>query len=41
MLEAVNSMKVEQAELRHFHNRQRAFAWIVIGLLMVLLFVGT
>jgi len=39
-LEAVISMKAELAELRRAHNRQRLFSWIVIGLLVVLLFVG-
>ena len=38
-LEAVNSLKGELAELRRIQNRQRVFAWIVIGLLVALLFV--
>ena len=38
-LEAVNSIKVELAEIRQTHNRQRLFSWIVIGLLVVLIFV--
>jgi hypothetical protein len=36
-LEAVNSLKAEFTEFRRSHNR---LAWIVIGLLMVLFFVG-
>ena len=39
-LDAVESMKAELAELRHAHSRQRLFSWVVIGLLVVLLFVG-
>jgi hypothetical protein len=39
-LEAVNSVKAELAELRRSHNRQRVFAWVVIGLLAGLFFVG-
>lgn len=38
MVEAVNSVKAELAELRRIQNRQRVFAWIVIGLLVALLF---
>jgi len=38
--DAVNSMKAELAKLRHALNRQRLFSWIVIGLLVLLLFVG-
>jgi hypothetical protein len=39
-LEAVNSVKAELTELRRSHNRQRGLFWAVIGLLIVLLFVG-
>lgn len=39
-LEAVNSTKGELANLRQAHSRQRLLSWIVIGLLLVLLFVG-
>ena len=39
-LEALNSVKTELAELRRSHDRQRVFAWVVIGLLAGLFFVG-
>ena len=39
-LEAVNSVKSELAQLKRSHNRQRVLFWIVIGLLVVLPFVG-
>lgn len=38
-LESVNSTKAALAELRHAHDRQRIFTWIVIGLLVTLLFM--
>jgi hypothetical protein len=39
-LEAVNSLKADLADLSRSHHRQRVFAWIVIGLLVGLFFVG-
>lgn len=39
-LESVNSLKAELAELREAISRKRLLYWIVIGLLLVLLFVG-
>jgi hypothetical protein len=39
-LDALNSVKAELADLSRSLNRQRAFFWAVIGLLIVMLFVG-
>lgn len=39
-LEAMNSLKAELGELRRSHDRQRVFAWVVIGLFAALFFVG-